>query len=177
MREAAQIGLLHVVGGVLGGALTGGLFGLVGLWLGLAAWRSWIIVAVTLVAFGWSQYRGPRKLGRPRQVPRDWARTMSAGRRYLVWGAMLGSGVLTLIPHSAFLVLLGAQLTAGPFLGCLSGAVYGATRQGVPLLQLLHPGDPTRSMELLRMFYPAAQRLNMLVSIGGGIVLVLASSR
>ena len=58
-------------------------------------------------------------------------------------GAMLGSGVATPIFHTAFLVLLAAQLTGGVALGLISGALFGAARQAtalLPLLSLARPG-------------------------------------
>jgi hypothetical protein len=63
-----------------------------------------------------------------RQVPRGWIRAYGAPRAYAVWGALLGSGVATIVPHSAYLVLLAAELVSGPKAGALAGAAFGLTR-------------------------------------------------
>jgi len=88
---------------------------------------------------------------------------------------MLGSGVATPIFHTAFLVLLAAQLTGGVALGVVSGAVFGAARQATALLPLLGRLDPGRTMNLLEMLRPAARRLNAALIVAGGFVLVFVS--
>jgi hypothetical protein len=151
---------LHVAGAALAGALLGGLIGGIGALAGLTEWRPWVIAGGALLALGLGLRQRPPKLGRQRQVPRRWAPGTSPSRVYLVWGAMLGSGVATPIFHSAFLVLLAAQLTGGVTLGLISGALFGAARQTTALLSLLG----------LR---PAARRLNAALIVAGGLVLVL----
>jgi hypothetical protein len=174
-RQALGLGALHVVGAVLAGALVGGLVGWVGALAGLAAWRPWVILAGAVLALGLARGPRPPKLGRQRQVPRRWAPGTSPSRVYLIWGAMLGSGVATPIFHTAFLVLLAAQLTGGVALGVVSGAVFGAARQATALLPLLGRLDPGRTMNLLEMLRPAARRLNAALIIAGGLVLVFIS--
>jgi hypothetical protein len=51
-----------------------------------------------------------------------------AALAYAAWGALLGSGVATLVPHSAYLVLLAAELVSGPTAGGLAGTAFGLTR-------------------------------------------------
>jgi hypothetical protein len=87
---------------------------------------------------------------------------------------MLGSGVATPIFHTAFLVLVAAQLTGGPALGLVSGALFGAARQATALLPLLGRFDPARTMGLLETLRPVARRLNVALVVAGGLVLVLA---
>ena len=174
-RQALGFWALHIAGAALAGALLGGLVGGVGALAGLAAWRPWVVGAAALLAFGLGLRRRPPKLGRQRQVPRRWAPGTPPSRVYLVWGAMLGSGVATPIFHTAFLVLLAAQLTGGVALGLASGALFGAARQATALLPLLGRLDPGRTMGLLETLRPVARRLNAALIVAGGLVLVLAS--
>jgi hypothetical protein len=172
-RQAIGLWALHIAGAALAGALLGGLAGAAGALLGLAAWRPWLIAAAALLAFALALRPRPPKLGRQRQVPRRWAPGTPPSRVYLIWGAMLGSGVATPIFHTAFVVLLAAQLTGGVALGLVSGALFGAARQATALLPLLGRLDPRRTMGLLETLRPAARRLNAAIIVGGGLILVL----
>ena len=172
-RQALGLWALHVAGAALSGALLGGLVGGIGALVGLAAWRPWIVAGAAIAAFALALRRTPPKLGRQRQVPRRWGPGTPPSRVYLVWGAMLGSGVATPIFHTAFLLLLAAQLTGGPALGLVSGALFGAARQATALLPLLGRLDPGRTMGLLETLRPAARRLNAALIAAGGLVLVL----
>lgn len=174
-QQALGLWALHVAGAALGGALLGGLVGAIGALAGLAAWRPWIIAAAAVLAFVLGLRRQPPKLGRQRQVPRRWAPGTSPSRVYLAWGAMLGSGVATPIFHTAFLLLLAAQLTGGVGLGLVSGALFGAARQATALAPLLARLDPGRTMGLLEALRPAARRLNAALILAGALVLVLAA--
>jgi hypothetical protein len=98
---------------------------------------------------------------------------MPPGRRYFLWGAMLGFGLATPILTSAFLVLLSAQATAGLAVGALSGAVFGATRQGIALLPAVRRLDLGETMALLPRFRSTVRRLNAVVALGAGLILVL----
>ena len=173
-RQALGLWALHVAGAALAGALLGGLVGGVGALVGLAAWRPWIIGGGALLALVLGLRRQRPKLGRQRQVPRRWAPGTPPARVYLVWGAMLGSGVATPIFHTAFLVLLTAQLTGGVVLGLVSGALFGVARQATALLPLLGRLEPGRTMGLLETLRPAARRLNAALIVAGGVVLVFA---
>ena len=172
-RRALGLGALHVAGAALAGALLGGLVGGIGALAGLATWRPWIVAGGALIALGLALRRQPPKLGRQRQVPRRWAPGTPPARVYLVWGAMLGSGVATPIFHTAFLVLLAAQLTGGVALGLVSGALFGAARQATALLPLLARLDPGRTVDLLETLRPVARRLNAALIVAGALVLVL----
>lgn len=172
-RQALGLWALHVAGAALGGALLGGLAGSLGALLGLAAWRPWIIAGGAILALALALRRTPPKLGRQRQAPRRWAPGTPPARVYLIWGAMLGSGVATPIFHTAFLLLLAAQLTGGVALGVVSGALFGAARQATALLPLLGRLDPGRTMGLLETLRPAARRLNAALIAAGGLALVL----
>jgi hypothetical protein len=165
---------LHVAGAAVAGALFGGLVGGVGALAGLAAWRPWVVGAGALIALALALRQRPPKLGRQRQVPRRWAPGTPPSRVYLIWGALLGSGVATPIFHTAFLVLIAAQLTGGVALGLVSGTLFGAVRQATALLPLLGELDPGRTMRLLESLRPAARRLNAAIIVAGGFLLVLA---
>jgi hypothetical protein len=173
-RQALGLWTLHMAGAALAGALVGGLFGAIGALAGLAAWRPWVVGGAALLAFGLALLPRPPKLGRQRQVPRRWPPGTPPSRVYLIWGAMLGSGVATPIFHTAFLVLLAAQLTGGVTLGIVSGALFGAARQATALLPLLGRLGPGRTMGLLETLRPAARRLNAALIVASGLVLVLA---
>jgi hypothetical protein len=170
-----QLRLLHVLGAAAGGAIAGGAIGFVGATLTLSSWRPWVIGATALAAIMLSVKRRRVTLGLQCQVPRTWNRTMPPHRRYFLWGALLGSGCATLIPYSTYLLLVGAQLTAGVLLGTLSGVVFGATRQGVALILPLVRTNHEAVMDLLPTFHEPARRLNAVVAIGGGVFLVLAT--
>ena len=172
-RQALEFWALHVAGAALAGALLGGLVGGIGSLAGLEEWRPWVVAGGALLAFSLGLRRRSPKLGRQRQVPRRWAPGTPPGRVYLVWGAMLGTGVATPIFHTAFLVLLAAQLTGGVTLGLVSGALFGAARQATALLPLLVRLDQGRTMGLLETLRPVARRLNAALIVAGGLVLVL----
>lgn len=175
--RALPLGLLHIAGAAIAGALLGGLIGGVGALLDLAQWRPWIIAVAAFVALVLALRRTPPRLGRQRQVPRRWSPTTSPSRVYLAWGLMLGFGVATPVFHTAFVLLVGAQLTAGPWVGMLSGALFGLTRQAMALIPVLRQYEPIRIMGLLETLRPTARRLNTALVIVGGLLLMIASSR
>ncbi len=162
-----------MAGAALGGAAAGGGLGWIGALLRLPDWRPWLIGVTAVGAFALAIGPRPVQLGRQCQVPRAWARTMPPRRRYLLWGALLGCGLATPILSSAFLVLLSAQLTIGPWLGTVAGAVYGGTREAMALLPMLRGSDPEATMALLPRYRPTAQRLNAAAALGGGLMLVV----
>jgi len=174
------LGVLHVIGAALGGMIVGGLLGWLGLLLSLSAWRPELVIAIAAFALWQSLSRRPATLGLQRQVPRAWARTMAPGPRFFFWGVLLGSGIATVIPYSAFLVLLATQLTSGIVLGCVSGALFGGTRGAVSLLPLLgrqqrlHPEDLPHFLPALKM---KVQQLNVLWILMGGILFVVTGWR
>src|SRR5262245_31735956 len=133
---AWKVGLLHVFGAVLGGALIGGLLGTGGMLLGLSAWRQVVIGVLALFALWHSLRRRGQGLGLQCQVPRKWARTLLPEPCYFAWGLLLGAGVATVIPYSAYLVLVGMQVTSGVALGAASGALFGGVREALALVPL-----------------------------------------
>lgn len=172
------LGFFHIIGAILGGAIIGGLLGIIGQLLALWLWRSEVILIVAIFALWQAATKRPAKLGIQRQVPRIWVHTMFPELCYFLWGAILGSGVATIIPYSAFLVLLSVQLTSGFVWGCLSGATFGFTRQLLSLLPLtqsqyrLHPEDAAMLMPELTRYVSV---LNILWIIGGCLLLLIVS--
>jgi len=174
-KPALGFWLLHVFVAAAAGAAVGGLLGLVGQALGLVSWRPWVVGAAALAALALALRPQPPKLGRQRQVPRRWSSGTPVAWVYAVWGAMLGCGVATPVFHTAFLLLSAAQLTGGPWLGLLSGALFGLARQAMALYPVLARYEPDRTMWLLERLRPLARRLNVALVVAGGVVLVLAS--
>ena len=172
---AIRLGLLHVLGAALAGAALGGLAGGLGALLGLDAWRTWVVGAAALAALVLALRRRPPKLGRQRQVPRRWKPGTPVPGVYFLWGAMLGCGVATPVFHTAFVLLVGAQLTAGVALGAAAGALFGAARQTMDLLPTLHHLGPERTMLLLETLRPLARRANAALVVAAGLALLLAS--
>ena len=101
----------HVAAAALAGGLVGLLAGVLGQPIHEIA--SEVVIVATLLAVV-SAARGNRRgYGRRRQVPRGWIGKYGARRAYAAWSALLGSGVATIDPHSAYLVLLAAELVSG----------------------------------------------------------------
>jgi hypothetical protein len=153
----------------------GAIVGAVGAVLGLPTWRPWIIGGAAVVALALALKPGPLTLGRQRQVPRRWARTMPPSRLYLLWGMLLGCGVATPILNTAFLLLLGAELTAGIALAAVAGAIYGGLREATALVPVLRRFSLERTMNLLETMRPLARGLNLAFVLVGGVVLFLVS--
>lgn len=151
-----------------GGMLSGAALGWIGSLLGLAAWRTWFVEATALPTFGFGLSWRPFPLGRQHQGPRERNQTMSPGRRYLFWSAVLQRSLATPVPTSAFLVLLGVQAA-----GQAVGEVFGATRQAIALLPALCRLDPGATMALLTWFRATARCLNAVVPLGAGLMLVV----
>ena len=166
---------LHIGAAAVAGAAVGGVLGGVGMLLSLGSVRPWAIGMFAVVALGLGLRRLPPKIGRQRQVPRRWGADVPISRVYLLWGLMLGCGLATPVFHTAFVLLMGAQATAGVWLGLASGALFGATRQAMAMIPALGRFGPERTMGLLSELRPLARRVNTGLAIGGGLLLVAAS--
>lgn len=176
MNKALPIGLVHVFGAALGGAVTGGLIGWLGAALSLPSWRSLVVGLALLYALALSGRRRPLQFSWQRQAPR-WGRTLPPYPRFLLWGLMLGSGLTTPLVSASLLVLLSVQLTTGVLFGAALGAVFGGTRQAMALLPLLRQAEPATAMRLLPRFATTARRGNLMVILAGALALVLAGWR
>lgn len=124
----------HVCGGLLGGATTAA-----GVWLLATPIRTLmprnvslvVFVCIAIFAIAWDTKRfRPQRHGR--QVPAKWIATHGAVRGYAMYGAVLGSGLLTYIPVGAtYVVFAGVALLAGLPSAIVAGAAFGAARAGL----------------------------------------------
>ena len=179
-REVQWIGMILSTSPTA--TVVGGLLGWLGRLLSLSAWpwRPALITIVALFALWQSLSRRPATLGLHRQVPRKWARIMRPEPCYFLWGALLGCGIATVIPYSAFLVVLATQLTSGVVLGCISGMLFGATRELVALLPLLGKQNRVHPLKLVLLLPALAEKvqwLNTLWLLVGSPFLVIAGWR
>ncbi len=175
-RGKIMIASLHIGGAAFGGFLTGAVVGLTGAVFSLHPLRPFVI-AITAVLLLIAHARRPRvKFGLRRQVPQHWVATMPQPRRYLLWGGLLGSGVTTVIPYSAFVLLLSVQLTSGVLLGAVSGAIFGLARQGTAALAASCRVPIERLGASLATLHNPALRLNTVALVGGAVALVYATS-
>ena len=178
VRRVLVIGSLHVSAASLGGAVVGGTLGGVGSLLELSARRLIVIVPVSTYVLWHALTRRHARLGLQRQVPQRWSRTMSPAKRYFWWGILLGSGVATLIPYSAFLMVLGAQVVSGVLLGAVSGAVYGGMRQVTMLTLLANRANwqnPDRMPRLLPLLAEPLRTANSVMTFAGSLALIIGS--
>jgi hypothetical protein len=175
--KAARVAGCHILGAIIGGAMLGGVLGWVGSFLALQIWRSWILLLVGAFAL-WHAIAGKSfKLGRQCQVNRRWKCPISYELAYFLWGWQLGCGVITFIPYSSFVVLLGVQCTSGWMIGLLSGALFGGLREAVILPTLWQKSSegksPSRLMHLLSSLGVIVQRLNLAWLLLGVPLLVI----
>ena len=174
-RRAVTAGALHVLGSMVGGAAVGAILGIAGSWLDLDRWRLWIVAGAALVVLGLTLTRDHFEFGRPCQVPREWTRSMPANRRFLIWGLMLGAGIVTLIPYPAYFLLVGAELTTGPAIAALAGGLYGLARELPALTVLVRPQGPEKTMDLLSRLRVAWRRFHLVFAIVAAVALVLGA--
>ena len=178
-RRTVRLALIcsHLAGGVIGGAVGGALVGAIGEVSGLDSYRVVCLSIASACALLLTMRRGHRTLGLNRQVPRQPPAGLSASSGYFFWGVLLGSGVATLIPYSAFLILIGIQISAGIPLAVLCGSVYGCARSAsvvLPLLRARYRGEPVGIMRLIPGLQGYATILNYGV-IASGFLTVAAT--
>ena len=161
----------YLAGSVAGGAIAGGVLGLVG--AGLAAIvdpdSTAVAVAVLVVALvGLAFDLRLAALRLPtvrRQVNEDWLARYRGWVYGLGFGFELGLGVVTIVTTAAVYVMLAlALLTASPLLGVAIGAVFGATR-AMPLLAVRHvdeAGQLRAAMRHAERLAPTFDRANRL---------------
>jgi hypothetical protein len=171
----AQLAIVHVAGATLGGAIVGGAVGALGLAIGAERHRVWAIAPALALGGYISLRRGPYELGRRCQVPRRWGRQMRPARVLFIWGFLLGSGIATLVPYSAYLVLLAAQLAAGPVLGAVFGGVFGCARELAAVALLAKSASVAETIALLPLLRRSARIANRFASIIGGLILIFVS--
>lgn len=132
-KSARDVEVVHVVGGGLGGAVTGFVVGAAGALVGLDGSRpSWLIGGIAAVAVAGAaidaRHEG-KKLGFARQTPRSWRDVLPARAAAFLNGFDLGLGWSTRIYFVSYaVVLLAAFVAAHAFAGAAVGAAFGATR-------------------------------------------------
>ncbi len=163
---------LLVAGGTAGGALLGLVLGTVG-WLTTADDHPAVVVAVAGTLVVLLTIRAPsRRYGVNRQVGRRLGITCDVRWYFFISGLQLGTGVVTLVPYSAFLVLAAGLLVAGPAIGPFAGAVYGAIRLALAA-DVLRGGDvddPGRAMDVFDRRARPAARLNLVLVAAVAVV-------
>lgn len=137
-RETGKVPLLlvlHTLGGLLGGAVMGGLLASVTSLLWRPSGRlPWLvvnsIVGVTAVACSMRELELVRFPLPQSQwfVPRRWAANRSEAAAVMLYGFSLGTGVLTPIPGCLYAVMLWVVLAGSSWQGLLAMAVFGACR-------------------------------------------------
>jgi hypothetical protein len=154
--QSALAGLSHLLGAAAGGAIVGATLGWVGSALYLPAWRIQLLAGFIIVSLRYSLMRPMSHLGLQCQVPRMWRYNMASIPRYILWGALLGCDVATVIPYTSFIVLLGVQATSGLVIGAVSGALYGSARElASKLVSIgLEQAKRDESPELLQLLIP-----------------------
>lgn len=179
-----QAGICHILGAALGGAILGGFLGWIGSFLPSLQWRPFLIVVLASFALWHAIYRRSSHLGRQCQVNRRWkSRIIFTELGYLLWGLQLGCGIVTLIPYSSFILLLGSQFALGFFPGLLSGTLFGGMRESVAVLMTMRSLSTNNNVnpEWLMRFLPAQetlfQRLNIIWILMATPILILMTWR
>lgn len=92
----------------------------------------------------------------------------------LLWGVLLGSGVVTILPHASTLLLPAAALMASSTqLAIAGGIVYGTARAVLSAAVALgHLGRETDPTDLVEPFRAWLTRRGLLVAVFGAMVLV-----
>ena len=163
---------VHLLGAAVGGAAIGVALGLGGAAFELAKVRPFVL-RIAAVGTAWiALFRPQATLGLDRQVPRRWLERMHPARAYALWGVMLGSGVATLIPYSAAVLLHAAQATAPIGAAAASGVAFGLTRQGLALAEAYAQPDIMKISHLLVRLRTFARGLNVAVTLTAGAALL-----
>jgi hypothetical protein len=169
-RERMGVSAGHMAAAALAGGLVGLLAGVIGQPVHAVAPE--VVILATLAAVGSAVRANPTGYGRRRQVPRRWIRAYGAPRAYAAWGALLGSGVATVVPHSAYLVLLAAEVVSGPRAGALAGAAFGLTRGLAAVVLALSRRPSAEIADVLPRARALAARGNLAVAAVGGLALL-----
>lgn len=143
-----RVALSHLTGGAVGGAVTAA-----ALWLLATPLRTLlpqpavraITVIVALIAFC-SDLRLLRLPSVHRQLPRTWVHRFGESRLYLLYGAVLGTGLLTFAPYAlTFAVLAYLSLQQSLSFAVGAGALMGLGRT-VFVGPLSHPRVSARAL-------------------------------
>jgi hypothetical protein len=153
---------------------------MIGYLMGIAAHDLVIVAAGATGVTIWTVSARGRALGLQCQVPRS--SSLSTNPHYLWWGAILGCGVATKIPHSLFLIVLLGLAPAGFPAGIAIGALYGATRASVAVaLAYSQAGaQPSATMQGLARIRAGVKGMNLAAVVIATLVLpfsLLVSTR
>lgn len=157
----------------MSGAFVGGAAAIVGGVLQLSRYRSLVLLAGLLLCVYMAR-TVVRELP-PRQVPRAWARMLRPSTLYLLWGGMLGAGVLTVVPYAAIWLLFLAESVSPFWTAAGAGALFGGARALIAVRASVSTAAPEDLMNTLPRLRRQMVTLNWL-SLGlAGAVLVTAS--
>jgi hypothetical protein len=166
----------HVAGGAVGGAAVGLVVGGIGALLGAGGYSTALLgVAGAALLLARLRSNGLRGYGLDRQVPRNWDVRMRPLPLYAAWGAMLGSGVATLVPYLCFFMLIAAEATVPVTVAVLAGAIYGGVRQAAAVA-LASGGGHDWIMITYERLRPTARRLDVAGLVVGSAALVALSA-
>lgn len=150
------VAVLHVLGGVIGGAMVGLLAGGIGV-----AVRSispfgdealmWLLIFVIVAAGLRDTFGSARGFGANRQTPQSWAYLLPHRWTSFLHGFDLGLGWSTRIYFASYLVsIVCAMATGSALLGVLLGSLFGIARSsGVILLHKLGEAIPRMTVETM----------------------------
>lgn len=169
-----RVGTAHIFGGAVGGGAVGLFLGYVGSLMSASNARPGIILVAALTAT-WFGIRPPRRgLGLRRQVPRRFEHVSSLELTYILWGLMLGAGLLIVITYSSVVLLYAAESVSGPIVGLQAGVVFGFVRALTADMVGSRLADPERIMDLLEKGRRLVPTLNVFASAVGCLVLLKA---
>jgi hypothetical protein len=173
--DGVVLGVVHLLGAAVGGAVIAVALSLGGAAFELAKVRPLVLLVAAAGTVWIALVRSQATLGLNRQVPRQWLQRMHPARAYALWGVLLGSGVATLIPYSSAVLLHAAQATAPVGGAAAAGVLFGVTRQGLALVEAAAQPDIMRISNLLVRLRTVARRLNVAVTLTAGVALLAAS--
>lgn len=157
----------HVVGGAAGGLVTGG-----AVWLAGAPFRTFLPTEIRLLLVGLVVLSAMRRdllyktEGHGRQVPQQWLSEFGPVKGFFLYGAVLGSGALTNVPHAVYYtVLLVPALLADVLTTATMASLFGAARALAVVLAALGPRTSSRILyrsAFAASFYP---KVSLLLSV------------
>lgn len=153
---------------------------LLGLVLGALPIASAAIVAAAVYGCGYGVIEAsgrprPAAPGRRWQVPQDLLLGGNGGRRIVLWGAILGPGLLTRNPYASFgmLVVLAATvggLPAAVWVAALIGAAHASGRAFAVLRDSASPQDEPFALLLRSLRWRVLDGLALLAVAGAALV-------
>lgn len=118
------------------GAVLGLILGVAGQLIPLP-FRGGLLVGTALIAVAIELGLPLPRPQRRRQVPSAWRDRLPPPVFVSLYGALLGAGVFTFVPHATLYVVLAGAALAGPLPGAFIMLVYGGARS-LPVLWTIH---------------------------------------